>query len=344
MSFLDRLRGRRDPAAQNIGIKVEHIIALEPHLRMAKRCQARLTPAITQSLDYFDRLLATLPAAHEASAAAWATDPYIRAFFARPEDVAQMISRSDYLREHFESNQDSQEVYAVLGMDMKERHILGVGLEGETLRRDVPQTTLNFTDHQVRMCGRTEAELKEDIKERMLEQLALDGMERAAADKTRRDELQKERALLKTRRVLLEYRGTGVRGMLGDGDAAKSEKTEEKARLEAEIEENARDIEGLGLPSDAFDRELELMCDMFSHPDQHVYLWKKNVKLDSNNVVIEGSGTQVGTEVEFNFAHVPYVPPRTRAFALIRFSRRDLLPAKSMLDEASRLLASGTLS
>jgi hypothetical protein len=342
MGILNRLLHPGHPDSEKkVNEMVERIIALHPHLRLARRYRAHLAPAVAASLHYIGDLVGTVPESREASAAAWATDPYIRAFFVSADEVAQAISRSADLRAHFERNPNAQEAYAVLGMEMTERHILGVGLEGETLRRDVPQTTLSFSDHQVRMCGNTEAELKMEIVRRLLDQLALEGLEQIAAGKSRRDMLERERALLKTRLQLLERKGTGIRGMLGSADDAKSD---ELAQLQTEMEENEWNLAGLGLQTEALDRELETVCGVFAHPERHIFLSSKRVTLDRSNVVVEAGSAQEGTELELHFARIPTAPPRTRAFSLVRFARVNLLPAKSMLDEAARLLGSGILS
>lgn len=327
--------------AQQISELVERIMKLHPQLRLARRSQARLAPAVATSLEYVGKLVDSVPAAREASATAWATDPCIHAFFASADDVASAISRSTELRMHFEQNPDLPEAYAVLGMEMTERHILGVGLEGETLRRDVPQTTVSFSDHQVRVCGRTDAELRVEIVWRLLDQLALEGLARIAAAKTRRDLLARERALLKTRLQLLERQGAGIRAVLGSDVAAESG---ELAQLQAQIEENERSLESLGLQEDALDRELDRVCEVFAEPERHIYVARKRLRLDRMNVVMEGKSAQVGEEIEFQIARIPTTPSRMRTFSLIRFARADLLPAKNMLDEAARLLSSGILS
>lgn len=340
MGILSRLLHPDNPDTGQIDEIVERIIALHPHLRLARRYRAHLAPAVATSLKYLGDLAQSLPAPREASAAAWADDPYIRAFFVNAGEVAQAISRSADLRAHFERNTDVREAYAVLGMEMTERHILGVGLEGETLRRDVPQTTLSFSDHQVRMCGNTEDELKMDIVRRLMDQLALEGLERIAAGKSRRDVLERERALLKTRLQLLERQGTGIRGMVGSG----GEKSDELTQLQTEMEENERNLTSLGIQTDALDRELETVRGVFAQPAQHIFLSSRRVTLDRSNVVLEAASADAGAELELHFARIPTTPPRTRAFSLVRFARADMLPAKSMLDEAARLLGSGILS
>lgn len=345
MGILSRLLGTDHQAdvrtRQRIGELVERVMQLHPHLRLARHYQARMTPAIAASLDYVGELVDSVPVAREASAAAWAADPYIHAYFAAAADVAPVISRSPDLRAHFERNGDRPDAYAVLGMEMTERHMLGVGLEGDAVRRDVPQTTVSFSDHQVRMCGRTDADLRIEIVQRLLEQLALEGLARIAADKSRRDLLEQERALVKTRMQLLGRQGAGIRGVLGSEAPAPSE---ELATLASQIEENERNLANLGLRENALDRGLDQVCDVFAHPQQHLFLSTRRMRLDRMNVVAAGDGHQLTDEFEFHIARIPTTPPRLRAFSLIRFERADLLPAKSMLDEARRLLSSGLLS
>jgi hypothetical protein len=214
-------------------------------------------------------------------------------------------------------------------------------MEGGAVRRDLPQTTVSFSDHQVRLCGRSDAGLRSEIVERMLDQLALEGLAHIGEDASRRDMLERERALLGTRLRLLERQGAGLHAMLGSEAAPESA---EQARLQEQIDENERNLAGLGLREHALDRELDHVRAMFAEPARHLFVTARRLRLDRMNVVVEGGAAQEGEQFEFHVARVPGTPPRTRAFAPIRFARADLLPATSMLDEAGRLLSSGLLS
>jgi hypothetical protein len=344
MGILSRLFRPADPAEgmdmERIDALVERVANLHPQLRLARRYQARLAPAIATSLKYIGVLVDSVPSARETSAAVWSSDPFIHAYFGAADDVAEVLSRSSELRAFFDKNPDAQEVYAVLGMNMAERHFLGVSLEGEVMRRDVPQTSVNFSDHQVRMCGCSDAGLRAEIVQRLLDQLALEGLARVSADKRRRDNLEQERALLKTRVRLLERQGTGIRMVFGGEIAVAG--TDERARVEAEIAENEQNLKNLGLAENKLDRELDRVRDVFAEPQRHIYLSTKRLRLDRMNIIAEGKRIDDGEELEFHIARIPGKPSRSRAFSLVRFARADLLPASSMLEEAERLLASGT--
>jgi hypothetical protein len=315
---------------------VDRIIALGPHLRNARRCEAKLQAAVTLALDYVAGVSAAIPPAREASAAAWSVDPYIHAFFTDPDAVAAVLSRSPDLRAFFEQNPGVPEAYAVLGMAMREKHTLGVALEGEILRRDVVQETVAFSDHQVRVCGRTEAELRDEIVRRLLVQLGLQGMARYAAQRTQLDLLERERALLRTRLMLFERKGVGMRALVGGEQAA--DEALDLARLQEAIGENEESIRRLGLRSEALDRELDEVCAVLREPSGHLFVQTRRCVLNKLNVILPPGSRDDGDEVVFQVAQVPTVPPQVRAFTLVRFARADLRAQAGLLDEAARLL------
>jgi hypothetical protein len=316
---------------------VERIVRLSPQLRLARDYEARMAPAAQRAIGYLRRLVADVPAAREASVAAWATDPYIHAFFATPEEVGAAFSHSEALRAYFRDHPEADEVFAVLGMAVNERRILGAAQYGATTRTDVAQTTVNFSDHQLRVCAGSEAALREEIILRVVDQLALEGLGAIEADALRRDSLQHERALLRTRLMILERQGTGVRSLLGS-DASGS--YAEVARLQEQIDENDRALASLGQKTEALERALEMVCGVLSSPDTHVYVQKKTFPLDRMNVIVKEGDTRAAHKMELQIAHLPATPSSNamRAFSMVRFKRSDLLPARDMLSEAQRLL------
>jgi len=345
--WLTRLRptrhaqdGAGEPDRVRVADAVERIVALSPHLRMARRHEARLQPAVVTALRYVAGIVAAIPSAREASAAAWSSDPYIHAFFTGPDDVAPALSRSGDLRAWFRQNPAEQEAHAVLGMAMTQKRVLGTALEGDTMRRDVVQETISFGDHQVRMCGRSEAELRDEIVRRLVVQLGLQGMARYAAQQTERGLLERERALLHTRLRLLEREGAGIGALVGDGAAADAAATDagELARLQADMADNEEAIRRLGLRSDALDRELAEVCTVLADPAAHLFVHTRCCMLSRMNVVQAPGHPDGGDELVFQVAQIPTVPPQARAFALVRFARADLRTPDGLLDDAARLL------
>jgi hypothetical protein len=338
MGILDKLFGARPKAVAEtpqIHALIERLVVLSPSLKLATGFLERVTPALACSLDHVSGLVSELPQAREASASSWLDDPYIHAFFAAADEVAHILSRSPELHVWFENHPLARETFAVLGMAMTERRVFGVEQVGDAVHSDVVRTTLSFDDHQVRVCGETETDLREQIVQRVVEQIALEGLAQIGADESRRDALVQERALLKTRLQLLTRHGAGTHKMLGERalpDAA------ERIQLEAAIEDNEREIGALGLRTDALAHELDVICDVLSHPDRHTNVEMKRVRLNPMNVVIDASAAQDGAEIMFPLARIPASPLGERAFSLVRFARADLVPLSALLDEDSRFV------
>jgi hypothetical protein len=338
MGIFDWLR-RHERAADSVDAQrtraaVERIVELNPQLRLASHYQARLAKAADAALDYIRRIVDDLPAARVASAAAWSSDRHIHAFFAAPDDVARAFSRSDALRAFFDAHLAADEAFALLGMSFSERRMLGAQQDGGLVRTDVPRATVSFGDHQIGLCAGTEEALRDELVLRVVDQLVLEGLAQVEADALRRDLLMEERALLKARLQLLERGGLGMKPVLGS-DAAVA--FGECARVQAQLDDNDRRLAGLGLQTDALERELAVVCDVLAAPASHVTVVSRQLRLDRMNVVVDDDAAD-GEAVEFRIARIPGNPPRIRAFALVRFARADLLPAATLAEEAAKLL------
>ena len=321
---------------QRIDSTVERVVeTTNPSLRYVSNYKKKLGPAVAASLDYVHDLVASLPPAREASTAAWAGDTFIKALFASPDELVRAFSRAPDLQAHVEKNPGLAEAYAVLGMAMSERKVLGMAMEGDLLRRDVAQTNVSFSDHRVRICGCTEAELRDEIERRLVDQLALEGLAQIAADDSRRDALKQESALLKARSRLLENEGAGIRGALG-GEAAGAAKL---AELRSQMMENSRELASLGVGAELLDRQLEHIRSVLAEPARHLYVSSRRLRLDGMNVLIEDPAAQAGVELEFLVARLPgTVPALERAFVLVRFPRGELLTAQQLRGDIARWL------
>ncbi|KXU83022.1 hypothetical protein CI15_28295 [Paraburkholderia monticola] len=321
-----------DPQAKAI---VERIVGLCPSLRLANNYASRLLPNVRHTLAYLDRLVDEVPPAREANAAAWASDPYIHAFFATPDEVCEPFNRSQALNAFFSAHPAADEAFAVLGMAIDERHIFGVGQHGEATHTDIAQTTISFSDHQVRVCGESEAALRREIVLRIVDQLVLEGLGKIEAETARQGELERERALLKTRLAILERQGAGVRSLLGS-DA--SSNYADVARLQEQIEENDQALAQLGLKTEALERHFGVICDVLAAPDAHFYVLKSSFRLDRMNVVVEEGNTRPAHDIEFRLARLPASPDALRVFSTVRFRRADFAPPETDLALAHRLI------
>lgn len=341
MGILDWWHGRsRDGTdAANDGAVLELVERIvdttNPRLRFVWHYQQRLAPVVASAMAYLVEILMSVPAARAASAAGWSSDPYLRAFFATPDDLVRAFSRSADLRAWFEQNPLVEVAYGVLGMEMNERRILGLALENGAVRQDVEQTTVSFGDYRVRICGGSEAELRQEIEGRMVNELALAGLAQAEADQTQRTLMEQERALLLTRKQILERQGGGLRAAVGGDEPADQA---ELGRLQAQLEENTRNLAKLGMGAQALEGELDRVVEALADARQQLQVSTRVLRLDRMNVVQAGDDALAGEKFEFQTVRIPGHPPRTRAFVLVCVPRADLLPGGLQFDEAARLL------
>lgn len=341
MQILRRIfRGKKPRSAHcddELDRMVRRVLGLNPRLRYAHGHDERLRSALAHSLDYLHGWVAAFPPPRCANSRSWASDPYIRTFFAKADDVGAALSRSADLHRFFEKTPGLNETFAVLGMEMNECHTLGVSNEGGVTRRDVAQSTLSFGDHQLRICGSTVHALRDEITGRLIDQLALEALALIAQEGERRDMLERERALLTTRLKILQKQDTGMRSVAGShtqDDAAA------RAHLGRLMDENNRDLRGLGLLSDAFDRQLECFCQVFAQPAKRIHITKKRVRLTRMNVLVaDDTPDDEAHTLHLDIALVPGNPPRERAVALVRVARADVPQPANVLEQAERLLA-----
>jgi len=348
MSLLSRLfgAGKDDdgaPPDPRMPQLVARVLDMHSRLRLAPRCEARLAAAMAPALAHISALIAGVPRAHQATASAWSGDPYLRAYFVAADDIPQMLGRSRRLKDFFDESPGAGTAFAVLGMAMTERRTLGVATVGDQTRSDVPQTTVGFSDHHIRLCGADEDGLRDEITRRMIDQLAIEALAQVAADTTLREDLEQERALLATRLRLLERQGAGLRGVMssrGNDDDDAAPDMGELARVRAEADENEQRLKALGPRSEVLSRQLDTLCDAFANATELLQVSTVKRRLDRMNVVVEnGVGDEAGSrELEFRQARVPGDPPQLRVLALLQVARAEVPQGVNLLDHAERLL------
>lgn len=294
-SLFRRERGNESPSDPRRIEMVQRVLRLSPRLRIARSYWPRLESSVGPGLDYVRGLVASLPAARDASPEAWAGDPCIRAFFDAPQDVSVLIAQSKPLQALFEREPTLQHAYAVLGA------ALGNGM---------------LSDHQLRMCAASPSGLADEVARQMVDQLLLEALAYIAADRSRRGLLRQERDLLATRLRLLQRQGVGFASRIGGeivGDAA------EAASLQDQLLQNDRELDSLGAPGELLDHELDAVCAVFSDPLPLLNITPQRPRLRGTQLSWE-EGAE-GETVHVHVARVPGDPPQTRAFTLVRIAR-----------------------
>ena len=333
MGILDWFKNRPaqfDPdrvSGEMIRGAVDKAITLtNPRLKLLPNCHKRLMPSVETTIEFLTPLVKSLPAARPLSSGIWSSDPAWRAFFVAPSDIPAALGRSDNLRTLFGKFPELDEAWVVLGMALKEQQVFGMALQGEVVRRDVAQTSVSFSDHRARICGRDDSRLRRVAGVAVYEYLLGQALSEIGEERVERQELQATRSLIRARLRLLQQHGPGLGSVFGEAPAAVSE----QASLQAKLLENERQLEAKGGSESVLEAELECLKTVLDNPQRYLHVEPRHLRLSKMNVVLNEASPEPAADVDFCFAELNGSPPMRRAFVLARVARSELPPPRAV--------------
>lgn len=316
-------------------LAIEKAVTLtNPRLKLVRSYQERLAPAVHFSVQYLREIIHALPSSIRVSAASWAFDPVLRAFFVAPKDIPEALSRSRNLRTLFDKYPELDEACLILSMGYNEQHVLGMSMQGDVIQREVVQRVVSFSEHQARICGHTDSEVSRLLGAQAFEYLVAQALAEIGEDRSERRELEDNRALIRARLRLLQQQGPGLGTVFG----AAPESVSEQLKLETQLLENEQQLEAIGGPQSSLDNELECLRAVLEHPEQYVRVEQRRLRLSTMNVILDEASNDVSSEVAFSLVHLTGVPSVQRAFILGRFARAEMPSARIDFDDVARYL------
>jgi hypothetical protein len=333
MGILDWFKnrpGQFDPqriSAETVQWAVEKAVALtNPRLKLLPDYRQHLAPAVATTIEFLRAQVALLPAVHPLAAKYWSVDPALRAFFVEAADITVVLGGSNNLRALFEQHPTLDEACVVLGMAFRTQGSFGMALQGDTLQRDVAQTTVNFSDHRARICERDELLLRRVIGVEVFEYLVGQALTEIGTERTERQELQRDCALIRARLRLLQQHGPGLASMFG----AEPAEAGEQAKLGAELLENEQQLQALGGSESVLEIELACLAAVLGKPQRYLHFAPQRLRLNAMNVVVDENSTERAAAVDFAVIEANGSQPVRRAFILARVARADLPPPQRM--------------
>lgn len=319
----DQLSSADGPSATCAGTleqAVEQVVdALSPRLRAVPGYARRLREPVATALRSVDQLVDRMTEVRPCHRAAYASDPQVNAFFVNYADVQALFSESAEVRGLFDADPDATQCFALLCMYREERRQLGMAMDGELLRRDVLQTWVNFTDHQLVSPGRDEADarcaLKCCIFSNLLSQMRLD----SADAQTRATELER-RAQAWQARLRRATPGSPTR-----------------QALQAEIDAIDAQRRAPRLRHKTLDERFAEVIETLSHPQRLVSARDCNLFIDPLGLRCDGPDSAGAREL--SLMEIEVVGRSPRVACLVNFPRAELLPERDFLHEASLFLA-----
>jgi len=123
----------------------------DPRLHLISSYRRQLRGPMEAALNHVNKLVECIPGPVEVCARAFSSDPQVTAFFTNVDELRRVYCNSEAIRNFFAAPEfgDADECHALLCMARDEKKVFGVGLEGDSVRREIPQTLVNFGGHQL---------------------------------------------------------------------------------------------------------------------------------------------------------------------------------------------------
>lgn len=333
-SITPKSAGKFDPDL--IRAAIERVVdGTDPRLRMARQYRKRLWNAVEYTIEYVIDMVDQMPSPVEIGRHSFTTDPRLRAFFASPRHLQETLSFNPDLRQYRQRVNGAlpPDLYAVLRMQRAEKTIFGVALDGNMIRRDVPQTIVNFDQHQIAFLAGSETKTRREIKKRAFNHLIEAALERLSAVRSQKQQLeQQRRQLLQKKTKLLKGANVALEPLLDSHAVDLSN----PVAIDRRLREIETELSQLRADSATIDDQLASVVATLREPEKHLRRQQVSLTLDHmNTLVAPGSSYNANT---LNFDEIQFGSNRRVAILIIRFPSADILPQPDFFDEANRLL------
>ena len=328
--------GKFDPAL--IRAAIERVVdGTDPRLRMVRHYRKKLWTAVERSIEYVTELVDALPPPVEIRSHSFMTDPRLRALFTSTRHLQEILSFGNELH-HYRQRIGGlpTDLYAMLRTERIEKTVLGIALEGNMIRRDVPQITVNFHNHHVAFPAGSETKTRREVKKRAFDYLIETALDRLVAVRTQKQQLeQQQRQLLQRKIKLLRGANTALEPLLDPHTADLS--------TPASIDKRLREIEvelgGIRADSATLDDHLAKVVVTLREPEKHLRLDRVSMTLDHMNIKADKNSSRNTSMLTFD--DVLLGKGRRITAMFIRFPSDEILPRPDFFDEANRLLYLG---
>lgn len=233
-------------------------------LRAVSGYRKSLRPAILHAIDHVIALVDAFPAPLALNRPSYGTSPELKAFFASVEHMHEVLARdADLLRwRKTAEGGEAERVVQLLIMDMSERNVLGMALDGDSVRREVAQVQVSFANHRLRDPSPIEDDTRRFLKRRAFDHLLTLALGNIAASRGEQGELKRERDLLRAKLGALKS------GNWGFEEGAEAQPETDHRSLQERIE--AIDTQLATLSAGLLTTHLDILIDVLGHAEEHL--------------------------------------------------------------------------
>ncbi len=317
---------------------IERVVdGTDPRLRAVSHYRRKLWEPVERAIDFIVNFVDALPPVIPADRQGYLADPRLRALFASPESLREILSFSDGTRNYLKQAPTPLPavLYAGLGAVRVEKNVLGIDLDGDILRRDVPQTVVNFCAHRVGFLNDNEQDTRRELMRRAADYLIETALQRLTAGRVQKTQLeQQQRRLLQQKASLFKKAQVGFEAMT---ESTAAEPVDLVA-LEQQLQDLEIELNQLRADSATLDKHLAKVAATLSEPEKYLRLESISLNLDHMNTKVSADSPRVANAMTFQ--EVVMGKDRRVIALLVRFPSDQLLPQPDFFEEANRLLQS----
>jgi hypothetical protein len=299
-TYRERKRRQRQKEAALVELIDRMVQDSDPAIRKVARYRHQLQKPVENALDHIQGLISLIPGPFSLSAGHWDKDPLIHALFVSPDEIRSLLHNCAELKSFFQKSGTDTAV-ALLTATRKERTVFGTALEGEIVRRDVPQVAVEFYDHRVVAPVATEEQNRRELVQRGLNALATYALEEIMQIKSIREDLTAQRHMLAVQLKIPQTRKRGLESLLTGGTQSQADAIQAEQVL-AEIDKQLMELEpGAGMPQD-FLRKLE---NVLTSPGNFLTGETIGMRLNWMGVRLNEGSAEEGREITLSELEIP---------------------------------------
>ncbi len=340
LSFLSSIFSAQEqssdaPDESLVEAAIERVVdATDPRLRAFPNYRKRLYPGAQCSVAYVQGLIDGLPEPVEISRRSFNTDPRLRAFFASPDRMQQVLGSAPSLVEFLANRKGPypEYIFGLLAPEMTERKSLGMELEGDHVRRDVLQQVVDFSDHRFFGAAGSEEEARTEMKKRAFDYLSVLALRRIVDVEEKRSELERQKGLLQRKLDAMRGGNWGLETMTPQEGADHPDYRslgEQISAVEGEL---------MTLPCNEASLENRFDCinAILEKPEEWLSLSPLDLHIDVMSLKVNDPAD--GTSQPLELTKFRALNGGTRVALFGYFPRAELPPEKDFFKEAERFL------
>jgi hypothetical protein len=299
----------------------------DPRIRALSGYRRQLRASVLHAIDHVVALVDSLPAPLAAERAAYSADPRLGALFASAERMLEVFGNDTALADYRDRAGDAGTVLALLLAERVEKNVLGMELTADIVRREVAQTTVSFRGHRLVDPAAGEEDSRRLLRRRAFDHLLSLALERIAEVRTERDELQRQRAVLRHKQQAL-HRGGWDFGSEQSGAA-------QTAAVQAELDDIDAQLAAMAAGEDVLQAHLDIVAGVLGKAEQ--MLWTEDIELRLDRMNIQRAAADDSAQ-QIAFQELYNSQGRRLVMLFVSLSPGELPRRESFLSAAERYL------